>query len=146
LKRSSFVLIMSLLLMVTSVSGQNWQLVWSDEFDGDTLDGTKWSYQIGTGSQYGLEGWGNNELQYYRPENVTVANGMLTITSIKENYEGMKYTSGRIRTFKKGGWTYGRFEFRAKMPEGRGLWAAIWMLSTYESYGSWAASGEIDIM
>ena len=139
-------LLLSLVLMVNGIAGQNWQLVWSDEFEGDTLDGTKWSYQTGTGSQYGLDGWGNNELQYYRPENVSVGNGMLTITSKKENYEDMKYTSGRIRTFKKGGWTYGRFEFRAKMPEGKGLWAAIWMLSTYESYGSWAASGEIDIM
>jgi beta-glucanase (GH16 family) len=101
-------LLLSLLLMVNGIAGQNWQLVWSDEFEGDTLDSTKWSYQTGTGSQYGLDGWGNNELQYYRPENVTVGNGMLTITSKKENYEDMKYTSGRIRTFKKGGWTYGR--------------------------------------
>jgi len=133
-------------LVVTGMKGQDWQLVWSDEFDGDSLDAAKWSYQTGTGSQYGLDGWGNNELQYYRPENVSVGDGLLTITAKKENYEGMKYTSGRIRTFKKAGWTYGRFEFRAKMPEGQGLWAAIWMLSTYESYGGWAASGEIDIM
>ncbi len=71
---------------------------------------------------------------------------MLSIAAIKENYEGMKYTSGRIRTRKKGDWVNGRFVFRAKMPVGQGLWAAIWMLSTSESYGGWAASGEIDIM
>jgi beta-glucanase (GH16 family) len=146
MKIRTFLMLMSLLLAVKGVTGQNWQLVWSDEFDGDTLDGTKWSYQTGTGSQYGLDGWGNNELQYYRPENVVVGEGMLTVTAKKEVFEGMGYTSGRIRTFKKGGWTYGRFEFRAKMPEGKGLWAAIWMLSTYQSYGGWAASGEIDIM
>lgn len=125
---------------------QTWELVWSDEFDGDSLDAGKWSYMTGTGSDYGLEGWGNNELQYYRPENVTVADGMLSIAAIKENYGGMKYTSGRIRTKRKGDWVNGRFEFRAKMPVGQGLWAAIWMLSTSDSYGGWAASGEIDIM
>ena len=134
------------ILLVPGLKGQDWQLVWSDEFDGDSLDAEKWSYQIGTGSQYGLDGWGNNELQYYRPENVSVADGLLTITAKKEIYEGMKYTSGRIRTFGKVGWPYGRCEFRARMPEGQGLWAAIWMLSTFEFYGGWAASGEIDIM
>ena len=141
-----YVMLLGLLLALTGMNGQDWQLVWSDEFDGDLLDSTKWSYQTGTGSQYGLDGWGNNELQYYRPENVSVGEGMLTIRAKREGFEGMLYTSGRIRTFKKAGWTYGRFEFRAKMPEGQGLWAAIWMLSTYESYGGWAASGEIDIM
>ena len=140
------VMFLCLLLAMAGLKAQTWELVWSDEFDGDSLDAAKWSYQMGTGSEYGLEGWGNNELQYYRPENVTVADGMLRITAKKENYEGMKYTSGRIRTRKKGDWVNGRFEFRAKMPVGQGLWAAIWMLSTSESYGGWAASGEIDIM
>ncbi len=101
---------------------------------------------IGDGTEYGIPGWGNNELQYYQEENVTVADGFLTITAKRENVGSSQFTSGRIRTIDMGDWTYGRFEFRAKMPEGKGLWAAIWMLPTDEDYGGWAASGEIDIM
>jgi len=100
----------------------------------------------GTGSDYGLDGWGNNELQYYQEENVSVADGVMTITAKRENVESSQFTSGRIRTIYMGDWTYGRFEFRAKMPVGKGLWAAIWMLPTDEDYGGWASSGEIDIM
>jgi beta-glucanase (GH16 family) len=140
------VIMAGLVLIVNGLAGQNWQLVWSDEFDGDTLDLTKWSYQIGTGSEYGLERWGNNELEYYKEENVSVADGLMTITAKRENIESSQFTSGRIRTIDLGDWTYGRFEFRAKMPEGQGLWAAIWMLPTDNEYGGWAASGEIDIM
>jgi beta-glucanase (GH16 family) len=100
----------------------------------------------GDGSLYGIPGWGNNELQYYREENVTVADGQLIITAKRENIGGKQYTSGRIRTLDNGDWTYARIEFRAKMPVGQGLWAAVWMLPTEEHYGGWAASGEIDIM
>jgi beta-glucanase (GH16 family) len=135
-----------LALIMNGLAGQNWQLVWSDEFDGDTLDMTKWSYQTGTGSEYGLDRWGNNELEYYREKNVSVADGVMTITAKRENIESSQFTSGRIRTIDLGDWTYGRFEFRAKMPQGQGLWAAIWMLPTDNEYGGWAASGEIDIM
>ena len=135
-----------LVLIMNGLAGQNWQLVWSDEFDGDTLDMTKWSYQTGTGSEYGLDRWGNNELEYYKEENVSVADGLMTITAKRENIETSQFTSGRIRTIDLGDWTYGRFEFRAKMPQGQGLWAAIWMLPTDNEYGGWAASGEIDIM
>ena len=125
-----------------------WQLVWSDEFDGDELDTDKWSFQYGTGESEGLTGWGNNELQYYtdREENVTVDNGKLIITAREESFEGMGYTSARIRTKDKGDWKFGRFEFRAKLPEGQGIWPAIWMMPTDDRYGTWAASGEIDIM
>lgn len=136
-----------LCILLASVNAQNWQLVWSDEFDGDTLNTDLWSYQTGTGTEYDLpSGWGNNELQYYKEENVKVADGVLTLTAKRENIETSQFTSGRIRTIYKGDWTYGRFEFRAKMPKGQGLWAAIWMLPTDEDYGGWAASGEIDIM
>ncbi len=137
-----------LLFLVGSIclSGQNWQVVWHDEFDGDSLDAGKWSYQTGTGAEYGLTDWGNNELQYYRERNVTVGDGMLTVTAKKEYYRGKAYTSGRIRTIGKGDWKYCRIEFRAKMPLGKGLWAAVWMLPTDEVYGGWAASGELDIM
>ncbi len=135
---------------------EGYTLVWNDEFEGDTLDLMKWDYQYGTGAEYGLDGWGNSELEYYtdRPENVRVEDGRLLITAIKEDtpYEGMDYTSGRIRTMT---WeneeifstTYGRIEARIKMPKGEGLWPAFWMLPVDESiYGGWAASGEIDIM
>lgn len=138
-----------LLFLVTlplSLFAQEWELVWEDEFNGTELDTTKWSYQTGTGSEYGLTDWGNKELQYYRERNVTVSDGMLHITAKRESFGGKGYTSGRIRTIGKGDWTYGRFEFRAKLPRGQGFWSAIWMLSTDEAYGGWAASGEIDIM
>jgi beta-glucanase (GH16 family) len=127
---------------------QNWELVWSDEFEADTLDTSKWSYQYGTGAQYGLVGWGNNELQYYtdRHENIYVEDGKLHIVARQEQYNNQNYTSARIRTIHQGDWTYGRFEIRAKLPEGRGLWPAIWMMPTDNVYGGWAASGEIDIM
>ncbi|MFO7668806.1 MAG: family 16 glycosylhydrolase [Bacteroidales bacterium] len=140
-----------LVIWLTSLTlvmwGQNWDLVWSDEFDGDTLDLTRWSFQTGTGTAYGLpDGWGNNEKQYYLKENTVVADGMLTIIAKEEAYGGKSYTSSRIRTLNKGDWTYGRFEFRAKMPSGKGLWAALWMLPTDTEYGGWAASGEIDMV
>jgi len=144
--RSKFYLFICLALFPVLLSAQNWQVVWHDEFEGETLNLEKWSYQTGTGSEYGLTDWGNNELQYYREENVAVSDGMLHITAKKENYSGKAYTSGRIRTVDKGDWTYCRIEFRAKMPLGKGLWAAVWMLPTDEEYGGWAASGELDIM
>lgn len=131
-------------------------LIWNDEFDGNSLDTSKWDYQYGTGAEYGLEGWGNSELEYYtdRTENVRVEDGKLIITAIKEDtpYQGMNYTSGRIRTMTRDNEelfsvTYGRIEARIKMPEGEGIWPAFWMLPVDESiYGGWAASGEIDIM
>ncbi|MEM8930636.1 MAG: family 16 glycosylhydrolase, partial [Acidobacteriota bacterium] len=122
-------------------------LVWSDEFDGTSVDLSKWTFQLGDGSDIGLPGWGNNELQYYQAENATVAGGFLTITAKEESVAGFDYTSTRMRSLAKGDWTFGRFEMRAKMPIGQGLWPAFWMLSSDPSiYGVWAASGEIDIM
>lgn len=124
--------------------GGAWTLVWKDEFDYEGPPSPdKWSYDVG-GS-----GWGNNELQYYtenRAENARVAQGMLTIEARKEAYSGKKYTSARILTTAKGDWLYGRVEVRAKLPEGRGTWPAIWMLPTDWVYGGWPNSGEIDIM
>lgn len=132
-------------LASNSVYSQEYQLVWADEFDGTAVDTSKWSFQIGNGCP-NLCGWGNNELQYYRAENASVADGHLTITAKKENYEPFKYTSARMRTLNKGDWKYGKFEIRAKLPEGQGMWPAIWMLPTDQVYGTWAASGEIDIV
>ena len=123
----------------------DWQLVWSDEFDGTALDPTKWDPQIGTGCP-GLCGWGNEELQYYRAENATVADGVLTITARREDFDDAEYTSARLRTKGRADWRYGRFEIRARMPIGQGLWPAFWMLPTDSPYGGWAASGEMDIV
>ncbi|PWG78637.1 glycoside hydrolase family 16 protein [Pararcticibacter amylolyticus] len=117
--------------------------VWADEFDySGKPDASKWGYDIG-GS-----GWGNNELQFYtdRANNASVANGVLTITAIKEQYEGKNYTTARLVTKGKGDFLYGRFEIKAKIPGGRGTWPAIWMLPTENAYGGWPKSGEIDIM
>lgn len=121
-------------------------LVWSDEFDYTGLpDASKWSYDTEGNSS----GWGNNELQHYtsnRLKNAEVKSGFLTIHAIKEEFEGKKYTSARLISKGKGDWLYGRMEIKAKLPEGRGLWPAIWMLPTDWAYGDWPASGEIDIM
>ncbi|SDL36230.1 Por secretion system C-terminal sorting domain-containing protein [Catalinimonas alkaloidigena] len=136
-----------LLGTVPPLAAQDYQLVWADEFDADTVDQTKWSFQLGDGTDVGLPaGWGNNELEYYRAENATVADGMLTITAKQESFEGYDYTSARLRTLGKGDWTFGRMEMRAKLPVGQGIWPAFWMLPSDSPYGGWAASGEIDIM
>ena len=85
-------------------------LVWSDEFETDELDQSKWSYQYGTGQDEGLHGWGNDELQYYtdREENLYIEDDMLHIVALEERFEGMNYTSARIRTLDKGDWKYGQ--------------------------------------
>jgi beta-glucanase (GH16 family) len=138
--------VITLVTFSTVIFAQEWTRVWGDEFDGNELDPGKWSCQTGTGVEYGIPDWGNAELQYYKEENAVVSDGVLTITAKKDFTEGKSYTSARIRTYQKMDWLYGRFEFRAKMPIGKGLWAAIWMLPSYDEYGGWAASGEIDIM
>lgn len=121
-------------------------LVWSDEFNYTGLpDNRKWSYD----TEGNATGWGNNESQYYtasRLKNAEVRDGFLSITTHREDYEGFKYTSARLVTRQKGDWLYGRVEVKAKIPDGRGMWPAIWMLPTDWSYGGWPASGEIDIM
>lgn len=132
---------------VTDPTGPGeWTLVWQDEFDGNGLDATKWTVQTGDGCDLGICGWGNNERQWYQASNAVVANGLLTITARREAAGGLPYTSARLRSAGKGDWTYARVEARARLPQGRGMWPAIWMLPTDETYGGWAASGEIDIM
>ncbi|QQV02669.1 MULTISPECIES: glycoside hydrolase family 16 protein [Chryseobacterium] len=133
---------------VQTLPERNWELTWSDEFDGvaGTLpDAAKWSYDIGTGSG----GWGNQELQYYtnRPENVSLdGNGNLVITARKENYNGSAFTSARIKTKGLFDQQYGRFEARLKTPYGPGLWPAFWMLGSNIDTVPWPQCGEIDIM
>lgn len=125
----------------------DWELVWSDEFEGSSLDLANWDIQLGDGSSEGVPGWGNNELQYYTADNITVQGGNLVITartgdSPDANFD---YTSARIRSTQ--GFTFGRIEASIQVPEGLGLWSAFWMLGTNMSpYGAWAARGEIDIM
>lgn len=123
-----------------------YKLVFSDEFDGDSLNEEYWSYQEGTGSEYGLYGWGNQEAQSYKKENVTVKDGNLIITAKKESADGKSYTSGRIRSYNKVFKTYGRLDARMSLPSYSGLWPAFWLLPNNSTYGSWPNSGEIDIM
>ncbi len=124
----------------------SYELIWQDEFSYNGLpDSTKWSYDI-EGNDWN---WGNNELQNYtysRIENSFVDGQYLHIIARKEAFEGKEYTSTRLITKNKGDWLYGRFEIRAKLPKGRGIWPAIWMLPTNWEYGDWPKSGEIDIM
>lgn len=121
------------------------QLVMQDEFDVDGAPNSDlWSYDIGTGSN----GWGNNELQYYtdRPENIVVENGMLKITARQESFMGSGYTSARILTKGKFEQKFGRIEARIKLPTGKGIWPAFWMLGSDIDTNSWPQCGEIDIM
>lgn len=119
-----------------------WALVWNDEFDAPGIDLAKWSRVVVGG------GFGNNELQYYTdaPDNSFIEHGCLVIKALRRAYKGQFYTSAKVVTQGQGDWTYGRFEVRARMPSGQGLWPAIWMLpSDPGQYGPWPACGEIDI-
>ncbi|MBP7478849.1 MAG: family 16 glycosylhydrolase [Spirochaetaceae bacterium] len=159
-KMNGSALVLCILMLIIFLTGctsqpaadiEGWSLVWNDEFSGRKLDTQKWDYQLGTGSQYGLDGWGNQELQYYTKENIRLEKGMLIIEAKKEDKEGKPYTSGRIRTMKDDGTVlfaplYGRIEARMQLPGGSGIWPAFWMLPADTAYGMWAASGEIDIM
>jgi beta-glucanase (GH16 family) len=121
------------------------KLVMAEEFNTNgPLNPAIWNFDIGTGNN----GWGNNEFQYYtnRPENIRIENGRLLITAIKENYMGASHTSARINTKGKFEKKYGRFEARMKMPWGRGLWPAFWLLGSNIDQVSWPKCGEIDIM
>ena len=116
--------------------------IFSDEFDGTELNTDMWRFDIGTGSN----GWGNNELEYYREENASVENGLLVIEARKENFGGRSYTSSRIKTEDNFSFTYGRVDVRAVVAEGKGLWSAAWMLGQNFADISWPYSGEIDIV
>lgn len=134
------------LLLCSCQTNLEYELVWSDEFDYKGLpDGDKWDYDT-IGNSWG---WGNNELQHYtvaRTENARVEDGLLIITALPEDGFPKAYTSARLTTKGKGDWLYGRVEVRAKVAKGKGIWPAIWMLPTENTYGAWPKSGEIDIM
>ncbi|WP_149242933.1 glycoside hydrolase family 16 protein [Dyadobacter sp. 32] len=119
--------------------------VWQDEFNySGKPDHTKWSYNLGD------HGWGNHELQNYTNDakNARVENGNLIIEAIREKSGKLDYSSARLVSKEKGDFLYGKFEIRARLPQGRGTWPAIWMLASQNNYGNkgWPDNGEIDIM
>jgi beta-glucanase (GH16 family) len=130
--------------LTQSTTGDNWELVWSDEFEGEGLpDTTKWIYDVGNW------GWGNNEPQYYtanRTENARLENGNLIIEA-RKNDMGQEWTSARLTTRGKTSFLYGKIEFRGKAPAKDGTWAAGWLLGdAYRDELSWPYCGEIDVL
>lgn len=119
-----------------------WNLFWHDEFDGREIDSSKWVFDIGAG------GWGNGEAQYYtsRRENARIEKGMLVIEGRQEKFEDSYYTSARLKTQGLQAFQYGRFESRIKVPEGKGMWPAFWLLGANYDGDNWPDVGEIDIM
>ena len=118
------------------------ELIFNDEFDGTSVDLSKWSFDNGDGCPT-LCGWGNAEEQWYRSENTTVQNGNLIITTKNESFGGKQYTSSKLITSGKFNARYGRYEASIKLPSAGGIWPAFWMLP---ENGSWPFTGEIDIM
>jgi len=126
-----------------TVPVSDWKLVWSDEFDGASIDQRKWTFEVD------CRGGGNQEKQCYTDsaENAFVSNGTLKIVAKPaEDGAPLPYTSARLNSRYQGDWKYGRIEVRAKMPTGQGSWPAIWMMPTDDVYGGWPKSGEIDIV
>lgn len=99
---------------------EGWKLVWRDEFNGRKLSHRKWNVLIREHSKH-------NELQYYVPDDVYLEDGCLRLQSRIRDYGSQHYTSGRVETKGKFAPTYGRFEIRAKLPGGKGLWPAHWL-------------------
>src|SRR5581483_8374167 len=120
----------------------NWNIVWSDEFNGASLNRQTWTNETGGG------GWGNNELEYYTasPANVSVSGGLLRVTAQRQSINGYNYTSARIKA--QGLYTklYGRFQWRARLPGGVGFWPALWMLGANFPTAGWPGCGEIDVV
>lgn len=134
---------------VAAEPGEGWELVWSDEFDGDAIDPANWAFELGGW------GWGNGEAQFYtdRPENARVENGLLVIEARLEKFEDKYYTSSRLVSQDLQEFQYGRIEARMKVPPGAGLWPAFWMLGSEFSRNpddpfdsNWPQAGEVDIM
>jgi beta-glucanase (GH16 family) len=132
----------------SNAQSPNWQLVWSDEFNGSSIDPNNWTYDTGGG------GWGNNELEYYTSRaansfiatDPTTGNGCLVIQALQEQYRNQNYTSARLKTQGLHNWTYGKIEASIKVPNGVGVWPAFWMLGANFSSVGWPACGELDIM
>jgi len=124
----------------------NWNIVWSDEFNGGAMNPAVWTYDLGTGCPNC--GWGNNELEYYtnRVTNVYLAGGLLHIAARKESLGGQNYTSARVKSQGLFSFKYGRLEWRARLPAGVGCWPALWLLGTNITSVSWPGCGEIDVV
>ncbi|MGD1947575.1 MAG: family 16 glycosylhydrolase [Croceivirga sp.] len=133
----------------TQTVARSTNVVWEDNFDVDGApDANRWGFDLGDGSDEGIPGWGNEELQYYtnRPDNVTIQNGVLLITAREQTLEGSQYTSARLTTKDIFEQQYGRFEARIRLPFGQGIWPAFWMLGADIDQNPWPGAGEIDIM
>ena len=128
----------------TPLTYPGYTLVWSDEFSGTSLDLNAWNHEVGNGSG----GWGNNELESYTSslKNTFVSNGNLIIEARKETIGAFNYTSGRMTTQDKKSFKFGRIDIRAKLPVGKGMWPALWMLGTNITSVGWPSCGEIDNM
>lgn len=121
-----------------------WNIVWSDEFNGKSINTNIWSFEGGNGCP-NICGWGNNELEYYTSNslNAYVTNGLLHIVALQQSTNGFSYTSARMKTQNNFTTTYGRIVWRAALPTGTGMWPALWMLG---ANGGWPACGELDVM
>ena len=125
------------------MEGADWSMVWSDEFNGTEIDTSKWMFDVGNW------GWGNDEIQYYTKadqKNARVKEGNLIIEALKDAQTNI-WTSARLTTRGKVSFLYGKIEFRARVPDKKGYWAAGWLLGdSYIDEGSWPYCGEIDIL
>jgi beta-glucanase (GH16 family) len=142
-KYSAFLIVLVALSMACNkppvASGETWEMVWQDEFNGNALDSSNWSHSTGG------DGFGNQELQYYTPgNNLLVKDGVLRIIAFKENRGSNPYTSAKIQTQHKQAFQYGKIEARLKLPRGRGTWPAFWMMP--QQNNPWPGCGEIDVM
>ena len=123
-----------------------YNLAWSDEFNGAVLNQADWNYELGDGCPNNC-GWGNNELEWYTAgDNLYIQDGKMIIEARAESKGGKNYTSTRITTQNKKTFTFGRIDIRAKVPKGKGVWPALWMLGSNITTISWPKCGEMDIM
>ena len=136
------------------VNAIEWSLVWSDEFDEDTVNPAKWGYMLGDGTLYGeTRGWGNNEKQFYTEDAVnsgitldSEGNSVLYIDATATPNGPTDYASAKLTTEDLFEFRFGRVEARIKLPETQGIWPAFWMLGANKPEIGWPGSGEIDIM
>jgi len=129
----------------TDSPATQWNIVWSDEFNGTSVDANKWAFETGNGGSN--PGWGNQELEYYtgRTNNAYVSNGLLHIVARVESMGGFSFTSARMKTQGLYATTYGRIEWRAALPAGVGMWPGLWMLGSNIGSVGWPGCGEIDV-
>jgi beta-glucanase (GH16 family) len=137
MRRILLVAALALSAAFSPLSAQTRELVWSDEFNGATLDTVTWSPSTG---------YADESKYTARPENISVSSGILHLIARKESYGGFGYTSALIRTKGAASWRYGRIEARIKLPSGAGMVPAFWMMPADDAYGWWPTSGEMDIM